>query len=50
MIDKEWLEKVNIALIEYEKKQHSPQSARDFVNFLYFTYGVIPPVPNRDNK
>lgn len=47
MSDKEWLERVNTALIQYEKIQHTPQSARDFVNFLYSTYGILPPVPKK---
>lgn len=47
MSDKEWLDKVNTVLIQYEKTQHTVQSARDFVNFLHFTYGMLPPVPKR---
>ncbi len=43
MNDKDWLDKVHTAFVEYEKLCGSQLHAYNFVNWLYKQYGIVPP-------
>lgn len=44
MMDKEWLDKVQLASKAYEEMfAHQTASVDTFVNWLYAVYGIVPP-------
>lgn len=43
MLDKEWLNKVMIGLVEFERQYGKDRTAMEFVSWLYQQYGIKQP-------
>ena len=44
MIDKVWLNKIDVAYKEYTKRVGPSLDIENFIKWLYNQYGVVPPV------
>jgi hypothetical protein len=48
MTDRDWLEKVTIAYIEYSKQVGPKLDIENFVSWMYRQYGIVE--PKKDNR
>ena len=47
MIDKEWLDKVYQAFLEYERLGGTQPQVFNFIHWIYVQYGIVPPTDRK---